>query len=260
LGYFKMKEETLKEFEIKKIQNGKVIKETGKVVSEYTLNIKLNNIPVASLVCLPADLKELTVGYLISEGLLKNTDEIELIKEVYPNIFVKTKSEIKDIELYTELRSSGCVGIKQTWEQNVEKVESSLNINVQTIFEAQQVLDNKCNIWKTSGGTHSAAIFSQDGSLVAFYEDVGRHNAIDKVIGHVYQNKLDPTSCFLVSTGRQSAGMILKLIRAKIPIVISNTAPMVQGIELAREYGISLVCFARKPKLSIYSKEERIKI
>ena len=66
-----MKEETLKEFEIIKIKDGKIIKEMVKVVSEYTLNIKLNNIPVASLVCLPINLKELAVGYLISEGLLK---------------------------------------------------------------------------------------------------------------------------------------------------------------------------------------------
>ena len=255
-----MKEDTIKEFNIKKIQDGKEIQEFVKVVSEYTLNIKLNNIPVASLVCLPKNFKELTVGYLISEGLLKDVNEIELIKEVHPNIFVKTKSEIKDIELYTELRSSGCVGIKQTWEQNVEKVESSLMIDVKTIFKAQEILDDKCNIWKTTGGTHSAAIFSKDGALLAFYEDIGRHNAIDKIIGHVYLNEIDPTSCFLVSTGRQSAGMVLKLIRAKIPIVVSNTAPMVQGIELAQEFGITVICFARKPKLSLYSSEKRIKL
>ncbi len=255
-----MKEETINEFKIKKIKQGKIINETGKVVSEYTLNIKLNNIPVASLVCLPANFKELTIGYLISEGLLKNIDDIELIKEIHPNIFVKTKSEIKDIELYTELRSSGCVGIKQTWEQNVERVNSSLEITIDTIFDAQDVLDQKCNIWKTTGGTHSAAIFSKDCELIAFYEDIGRHNAIDKVIGYMYLNKMDPTNCFLVSTGRQSAGMLLKLIRAKIPIVISNTAPMVQGIELAREYNVTLICFARKPRLSIYSNEKRIKL
>ena len=253
-----MIDETMNEFEISKIQDGKKIKEKVKVVTEYTLNIKLNNIPVASLVCLPINLKELAVGYLISEGLLKNIDDIELIKEVYPNLFIRTKSEIKDIELYTELRSSGCVGIKQTWEQNVEKVISSFKIDVKTIFKAQNVLNEKCDIWKVSGGTHSAALFSKTGELLAFYEDVGRHNAIDKVIGHVYLNKISPSSCFLVSTGRQSAGMILKLIRARIPMVVSNTAPMVQGIELAREYGITLICFAREPKLSIYSNEQRI--
>lgn len=253
-----MKEEILKTFEITKIQAGKKSKETAKVVSEYTLNIKLNNIPVAGLVCLPNNLKELAVGYVISEGLLKNIEEIELIKEVYPNIFIRTKSEIKDIELYTELRSSGCVGIKQTWEQNVEKVKSSLKINITTIFRAQAILNEKCNVWKASGGTHSAAVFSNKGDLIAFYEDVGRHNAIDKIIGHLYLKGLEPTSYFLVSTGRQSAGMLLKLIRAKIPIVVSNTAPMVQGIELAREYGITLICFAREPKLSIYSNDERI--
>ena len=253
-----MKEEKLKEFKIINIKDGIKSEESVKVVSEYTLNIKLNNIPVASLVCLPNNLKELAIGYVISEGLLKDTNEIELIKEFYPNIFIRTRSEIKNIELYTELRSSGCVGIKQTWDQNVEKVRSSLKIDVDTIFRSQAILNEKCNIWKVSGGTHSAAVFSKTGDLIAFYEDFGRHNAIDKVIGYLYLNHLDPTSCFLVSTGRQSAGMILKLIRAKIPIVISNTAPMVQGIELARENGITLICFAREPKLSIYANKERI--
>ncbi|NHI92024.1 MAG: formate dehydrogenase accessory sulfurtransferase FdhD [Candidatus Lokiarchaeota archaeon] len=255
-----MKEPILKEFKIIQFKKEEKTKEQiVKAVSEYTLNIKLNNIPVASLVCLPTDLKELAIGYLISEGLLKNLDEIDLIKEIYPNIFINTKKEIKDIELYTELRSSGCVGIKQTWEQNVEKIEDfSLKIDINTIFHAQEVLNKKCNIWKTSGGTHSAATFSWKGDLIAFYEDVGRHNAIDKVIGYMYLNKINSQSCFLVSTGRQSAGMILKLIRARIPLVVSNTAPMVQGIELARNYGVTLICFARDPKLSVYANEIRI--
>ncbi|MHA1783742.1 MAG: formate dehydrogenase accessory sulfurtransferase FdhD [Candidatus Helarchaeota archaeon] len=248
----------LDKFKVTKIKNGKASEEIVDVVTEYTLNIKLNNISVASLVCLPINIKELAIGYLISEGLLNNINDIEIIKEILPNIYINTRNPVDNIELYTELRSSGCIGIKQTWDQHVEKVESSLQIDTKTIFTAQKILDEKCGIWKVSGGTHSAAIFSREGELIAFYEDIGRHNAIDKIIGHVYINRIQPNNCFLVSTGRQSAGMLLKMIRAKIPIVISNTAPIAQGIELARKFNITLICFAREPKLSVYSNRQRI--
>ena len=253
-----MNEEIFENFYITRFKSGKSRKENANIISESTLNIKLNNIPVASLVCLSKNLKELSVGYLISEGIIKDINEIKQIKELLPNIFIQTKNKVEDLNLYTELRSSGCIGIKQTWNQNIKPIHSSIKIDVKTIFKAQELVDNKCVLWKISGGTHSAAAFKESGELIAFFEDVGRHNAVDKIIGCLYLKKINPNNCFLVTTGRQSAGMVLKAVRAKIPVIISNTAPIAQGVELARKFNVTLICFAREPKLSLYSNEDRI--
>ena len=253
-----MDENPLIKFEVLNFKNGTIKKEFVEIVSEYTLNIKLNDILVSSLICLPSYFKELAVGYLVSEGYIKNIGQIKSINQYLPDIFITTKEPIKDIETLTELRSSGHIGTKQTWEQNIEKFKAPTKINVVDIFRAQKALNDKCILWQVSRGTHSAALFSNTGDFLALFEDTGRHGSIDKIIGYVYLNQVDPTKCFLVTTGRPSAGMLLKLIRAKIPIIVSKAVPMAQGIELAIKYDISLICFAREPNLSIYSGAERI--
>ncbi|NHI94243.1 MAG: formate dehydrogenase accessory sulfurtransferase FdhD [Candidatus Lokiarchaeota archaeon] len=255
-----MIEELLEKFCITRIKNGVSKKENVNIISEYTLNINLNNKSITSLICLPKNLEELTIGYLISEGIIKNLNEITHIEKRLPNFFIQTEKKMDNLDQYLELRSSGCIGIKQTWNQQIKTVESSIKIDIKTIFTVQKIVNEKCVLWKISGGTHSAAAFKESGELIAFFEDVGRHNAVDKIIGHLYLKEIDPTNCLLVTTGRQSAGMVLKAIRAGFPIIISNTAPIVQGVELARKYNVTLICFAREPTFSIYSNEDRINL
>ncbi|MHA1249381.1 MAG: formate dehydrogenase accessory sulfurtransferase FdhD, partial [Candidatus Helarchaeota archaeon] len=96
-------------------------------------------------------------------------------------------------------------------------IKSDINIDqnlINIIFKSQKKLQDLAEIWRKTGGTHQAAVFKLSGDLVAFAEDCGRHNAMDKVIGKTYLQKINPNKCFLITTGRLSFGMVSKVIRA----------------------------------------------
>jgi len=114
-------------------------------------------------------------------------------------------------------------------------------------------------IFRATGGTHSAAIF-EDGKLVAFAEDVGRRNAVNKVIGIAALRKINFSRSVLVSSGRQAADMVLKAARVGIPIITSIAAPLYSGVEVAKKTGITLICFARGQRMNVYSNPERIEV
>ena len=113
-------------------------------------------------------------------------------------------------------------------------------------------------LYRETGGCHGAALFDMEGSLLSVKEDIGRHNAIDKVIGEMLLKKQDFENVFLTSTGRLTGDSVLKAIRAKIPIVASLSAAIESGIRLAVGYGITLIGFARGSRMNIYSHPERI--
>ena len=115
-------------------------------------------------------------------------------------------------------------------------------------------------LYRETGGCHGAAIFDIEGNLLCAKEDIGRHNAIDKVIGEMILNNHSFKNVFLISTGRLTSDSVLKAIRAKIPIIASISAPIESGIKLAFAYGITLIGFARGKRMNIYTHPERIEL
>jgi FdhD protein len=131
-------------------------------------------------------------------------------------------------------------------------------VNPETILEMVRELSKRSKIHMSTGGTHAAMLCSKEGKVLAFAEDVGRHNAIDKVVGSMLLNERTLLDCILISSGRQSGEMVQKAVQAQIPIVASMTAPLSSGIKLADLAGITLVCFARGTRLQIYTFPQRI--
>ena len=115
-------------------------------------------------------------------------------------------------------------------------------------------------MFRETGGCHGAAIFDLKGSLITVKEDIGRHNAIDKVIGELILKKDSFNDKILTSTGRLTGDSVLKAVRAQIPIVSSLSAAVESGIILADSYGITLIGFARGKKMNIYTHPRRIKL
>jgi len=251
------------EVEVKKIDllrnMAKKVKEH--VATEVPVNIYVNNKKVATLFSLPTKLKELGVGWILSQAIVKSINEVIDVKLEENNVRITCKGEveprIKAAKTLTVIDSSTEDFLFLIDRIAKPFVSSNYKVDAREILRFAKVLNQKSSLFRLTGGVHSAALF-QNGSLVAFAEDVGRHNAVDKVIGIAALKKVDFSRCVLLSSGRQPANMVLKAARVGVPIVASIAGPVYSGIEAALKTGVTLVCFVRGERLNVYSFPERV--
>jgi len=229
------------------------------VCVEDSINLVVNGTRVASLTISPDNLEAYAYGYLICEGIVSGIDDITDVHIEYPNIYAKVSSFSREISPeQTEIRSSGCIGMRTAWTNLCEPLGEGISLKVQTLFTGIRSINEYAPLWKTTGGTHCAVILDEGGNIRSAIEDMGRHNAVDKAVGKALLGGVDLSRCFMVCTGRLPAGMVAKAYRAGISIFASNTAPFSTGICLARQINMTLAGFVRPPRAVIYSVPERI--
>ena len=119
------------------------------------------------------------------------------------------------------------------------------------------LLEERSSTFRLTGGVHSAALADQNG-IICMYEDIGRHNAVDKVLGYAFLNEINTEDKCLLLSGRVASEILIKAARAHIPVVLSRTAPTGLTIDLAEELNITVVGFARGDRFSVYSHPERV--
>ena len=220
----------------------------------------------ATILCSPFELKELAIGHLLSEGIIKSTKEIQdILFKPKNSCFVNLQPEIKFQErlslsrLHQRIVTSACGG-QSTYQfsRKPQKVTSKLTVQAEIIFEAVKQLNFKAKTYKQTGGVHAAALYTSNGSIVALAEDVGRHNAVDKVIGIAAAKEIKFDDLFLASTGRLSGDIVYKAAKVGIPIVTSLGAALDSGFEMAQKANLTLVGFVRGKRINIYTYPERI--
>ena len=234
------------------------------VIEEIPLTLMIGDKELVTLLCCPSDLEDLARGFLFTSGLIINPKEIK-------NIFINREQWIATIDLadnnkdfdlaFKRLYTSGCgkgILFYTTADiLNKSNITSQLRIDASRINAFMVEFQGKSEVFKKTGGVHSAALVDKEHMLI-FKEDIGRHNAIDKVIGQGLREKVDFGSKIMISSGRISSEVLLKIQKCKIPMVISRSAPTAQAVKLARNMGITLVGFARGNRMNVYSAEERI--
>ncbi|MCP8312300.1 MAG: formate dehydrogenase accessory sulfurtransferase FdhD [Candidatus Methylarchaceae archaeon HK02M1] len=241
------------------------------VAEETPLHIFLNKIPYVSILCSPSQLKELVVGHLLSEGVLKSLKEIQRIQidkdgncvvKLTPSVDVEKR--ITSSQPFARLIVSAC-GSTDYWPLSKLMDRLSLpystsrsKVDAKIISESVKRLNTLNGVYRKTGGVHIAAIYSFKGELLVWAEDVGRHNAVDKVIGAVALNKIDFDKCFLASSGRLTGDIVLKAARMKIPIVASISAAIYSGIEVARLTRTTIISFVRGRRMNVLTHQERI--
>jgi FdhD protein len=238
---------------------------TDYVAEEKPLHMFVNKTHWATILCTPANLKEMAVGHLLSEGILKSTAEIEEITLKENTCTVKLKPDInvedrvKLSRLHTRVIPSTC-GSDSPYQYmgKTPKVTSTLTVNAQVIFDCVNQLNFKAEVFMQTGGVHAAAIYTADGALIAIAEDVGRHNAVDKVIGMAALKRTNFGECFLASTGRLSGDVAFKAAKVGLPIIASLAAALSSGIEMAKAANLTLAGFVRGKRMNIYTCNERI--
>jgi FdhD protein len=251
------------------LSTGKAQKILDYVAEEVPLHIFVNTTFWATILCSPTNLKELAVGHLLSEGIVKSIDEIEEVnlKEnentcdviLKPNIKVEDRVQISRLHARVILSACGS-GSPYQYKGKTPRVELALKVKAQIIFDSVNQLNFRAEGFRQTGGLHVAAIYRADGTLISLAEDVGRHNAVDKVIGMAALSKVDFGGCFVALSGRISGDVAFKAAKVGLPIVASLSAALSSGIATAEESNVTLAGFVRGKRLNVYTVPERIVI
>lgn len=213
-----------------------------KIAVEEEFSLRLNGKPLVKMTLTPSFLEEWAVGYLFYKGLVNSKEDIEKVSVDGNNIVVSAASPGE---------------VEERLEGSRDTVSADVSIAAQLVSKISTMLDGLSKTFKETGGTHIAVLFD-NGKPVVYMEDVGRHNAVDKVVGSCVLHNVETKGKILAVSGRITGEMVFKCLRAKIPILISPSAPLSKGLQTARMAGITLVGFARKRTFNVYTHPYRV--
>lgn len=228
------------------------------VIKETPLTIILNNRELVTLLCSPTNLEYLAIGFLFSEGLLKSKDEIKKIIADDQRDVVRVETE-KTREFTSELLFKPPVASFYSTPgiRDEVRVNSRITIAPHQVFTLVNEFQHHSRLFKATGGVHSVALCDTRGILV-FSEDISRHNAIDKVFGECILTDTPTDDRIIITSGRVSSHILLKIAKGKIPILISKSAPTDLGVRLADDLGITLIGFVRGKRMNVYTHRWRV--
>jgi len=234
------------------------------VAREFPLTIILNDRELVTLLCSPANLRYLAVGFLASEGFINSKDEIKSItvddKRGVVRVETDNTRELAEEQIFKRVISSGCgrgASFYSTADTNSQKVDSQMKMSAEDIFALVNKFQHSSELYLTTHGVHSAALCDRR-SILVFSEDIGRHNAIDKIFGKCLLEDIPTEGRAVITTGRITSEILHKVAKRGVPIIISISEPTNLGIEIADNLDITLVASARGKKMNVYSGEWRI--
>jgi FdhD protein len=240
------------------------------LVTEEPLELRVNNETLNTTMRTPGHDLELCLGWLFNEGIIQNSNDVYRILhdandelENTVNVELHTAPNLEQFKRNT-LTSSACgvcgtASLESLKSRGLKKLNAQAQIDAKTLLELPQKLRASQDVFDATGGIHAAALFTLEGELLASREDIGRHNAVDKLIGWMLLENLIETQDFLMLTsGRCGFEIAQKCVAARVPILASVSAPSSLAVELAREFDLTLVGFLRDERFNIYANNQRI--
>jgi FdhD protein len=234
------------------------------VASDKAISIYINDEHYRTFIATPTMVEELVVGHLLNEGIIRSLYDVKRIGVEPLDVSVELQKEV-DLDMINRskinLISIACGSATTPFTNGrpeYPRIESDVHVEAEEVWVMIKELNLKSEIYKETGGTHSAMLCTANGQVICFAEDVGRYNAVDKVVGAGILSEAEFDKCVLFSSGRQSSEMVLKAARSGIPILASVSGPLESGIAVARATGITLICFVRGRRMNIYSHPERV--
>ncbi len=232
------------------------------VPAEEAITILINGEHRIDVTISPDHIEEFIIGHLACHGVIRDADDIDEISDGSGWVDVKCRKS-RNISGINQTIFSSCFGQSGIMVEERRKIRSNITIPVSDIHRAlKKVIDSK--IHHLTGGVHSCGLFRRPGNpgdpaaVVKICSDIGRHNALDKVIGAAMLRGVDLESCFALTTGRSSSEMVAKCHQVGIPILASRGATTSLAIQLSRELGLTLAAFARKNRINVYCNDHRI--
>ncbi|MET8975354.1 formate dehydrogenase accessory sulfurtransferase FdhD [Streptomyces sp. NPDC004539] len=262
-----------------RIRDGAVSARADTLVAEEPLEIRLNGKPLAITMRTPGDDFALAAGFLVSEGVLAHAADLQNIVycagatadgvNTYNVVDVRTSPGVvlPDITLERNVYTTSSCGL--CGKASLDAVRTTahwtisddppLRVGAELLAELPDRLRAAQRVFDRTGGLHAAALFTEAGELLDVKEDVGRHNAVDKLIGRALQNGDLPLSrCVLLVSGRASFELAQKAVMAGIPMLAAVSAPSSLAVDLAEETGLTLVGFLRGASMNVYAGAERV--
>ncbi|HEY9675744.1 MAG TPA: formate dehydrogenase accessory sulfurtransferase FdhD [Waterburya sp.] len=263
------------------VEKGKVRSRSDQLATEEPLEIRLSSPQktVAVTMRTPGNDFELAAGFLYSEGVVHSRQDIERISYcVNPNVDGEQRYNIINVELRQGLSldlpslerhfftTSACgvcgkASLEALRDRGYSVIPQGVEVPVDVIYSLPEQLQAAQAVFSKTGGLHAAALFNLQGQLLSLREDVGRHNAVDKLVGWAVFSEQFPLNQHIVMvSGRSSFEIVQKCLAAGVPIVCSVSAPSSLAVALAQEFGITLVGFLRGERFNIYTGRERLRL
>jgi len=248
-----------------KLSNSEAKQIEDEVAVDTPVEVYVENNHFITLWASPGMERELAVGHLLAEGIIDSSNEVEaMVQDSKVLIKLKTDRQLRleTSKVYRIIKTAcgsetpGSLSLLDRLRK--PRVASQLRVKPEAVLKIVSELNNRSRVFKATGGTHSAMLCTSEGEVLAYAEDVGRHNAIDKVIGQHALEHRTFSDCILISSGRQPNDMVLKAARVSIPMVVSQAAPLESGIKAAEETGVTLICFMRGKRMNIFTNPKRV--
>ena len=234
------------------------------IVVEDQTELHVDDALYAVFSCSPHERRELVVGHLLTEGVIRKPDEIAGLEMSEGNAHIRLAKQHAPFHDRPRQVSSACASGTLKIPPNLLKKarkkarDTGFRIGRLHISGAVKMLNSEASIFRRTGGTHAAALVDANGRVVAFCEDIGRHNAVDKAIGKGALERESFDRMLLASTGRITFEMVIKAATVGIPVVVSISTPTDKAVKAAAMLDLTLVGFARAKGFNIYTCPERI--
>lgn len=259
--------------EIREWRDGSFSRLSDSLAAEEPLEIRIGSAPLIVTMRTPGHDRELTAGFLWTEGLIDSPNQIEEFRQLSkPNGTSENTIEVQlraDAPTREHLRGSllatsscGVCGkalIEAIRTRDVVPLSPGVSIDPEVLCQLPARIRVRQEVFGRTGGLHAAALFSEGGELLALREDIGRHNAVDKIVGWALLSRLLPLSNrILMVSGRGGFEIVQKALTAGIPMLASVSAPSSLAVKLAREFNLTLIGFLRDRRFVVYSSPERL--
>ena len=258
------KKHIIKQIDIIRIKANKKILMKDNIIDEDILEIFVNKTKIFQIVFSMTHTKALVAGFLFTQGIIqKKTDikEIKFIKEKKQCYVILNNMSQKRLDKFQEncqtKGSSGGILLQDNSDFLSLKFKNSLKITYDQVLSLIQTHWNYSDLFHKTGGVHSAGICNLS-EILFYYEDISRHNALDKLAGDILLKGIDTSDKIATVSSRMSLEIIGKIIKTGISIIISNAAPTLSAVRLAHKKGLTIVGFARNNRFNIYTHEQRI--
>lgn len=253
--------DTIKTLKITRYHDGRFEEIDDQIIVEYPLTIYVNEQEYATLLCTPEYLEALIMGYLTSDFLIQSYEDIRslIIDEEKGLAYVDIDPEsIRNLEFKSRYITSGCASSAVYYNTldavklKYKQLTHSESVSMSQLLVLMKDVNQFSELFKETGGVHVAGLFDSEKSIYLM-EDIGRHNAVDKVIGKMMIEKINPEGKTMIISGRISSEMVLKCAKNNIRVIVSRSAPMDKAVQIAKNLNIILIGFARGHRGNIYS-------